>query len=65
MSILNWFVGLISKTFGKWHWPWVDKKFNMCDYFHIESEIRKLPSPFVVGVVKTDGHGSNILINIA
>jgi len=64
-KIINWFVALVSKTLGEWHWPWVDKQFKIEDYFDIEVMIRNLQSPFVVGLVKTNGHGSNLLINFA
>lgn len=64
MKILNWIINFISKTFGTWHWPWVDKQFPIQDYFEIEKRIRELEVPFAVGLVKTNGHGSNILIKI-
>jgi hypothetical protein len=63
--MLNWFIKLLSNTVGEWHWPWVDKKFSLKDYFEIENKIRELDVPFVVGLVKTNGHGSNLLIGIA
>jgi len=65
MKVLNFIINILSKTIGEWHFPWVDKKFNLKDYFLIEGQIRKLSSPFVVGVVKTNGHGSNLLIRFA
>lgn len=65
MKILNWLVAFSSNTLGSWHWPWVDKRLSLKDYFKIEKAIRQLSNPFVVGVVKTNGHGSNILISIA
>ena len=65
MNTLNFIINLLSKTLGEWSWPWVDKEFPLKDYFGIEKEIRKLQNPFVVGLVKTKGHGSNILIRFA
>lgn len=65
MKILDFLIKLVSNTVGRWHFPWVDKNFALKDYFAIESKIRELSSPFVVGVVKTNGHGSNLLISIA
>lgn len=65
MKILNWLIRLVSKTIGEWHLPFVDKEFQLKDYFAIIDYIDKLPSPFVVGTVKIKGHGSNILIGIA
>ena len=63
--MINWFINLLSKTIGEWHLPFVDKEFNLGDYFQIEEMIRDLSNPFVVGGVKTKGHGSNILIQTA
>jgi len=64
VKILNWFIKLISKTIGLLHLPFVDKSFPLSDYFEIEKHIRGLESPFVVGAVKINGHGSNILIGL-
>lgn len=58
-------VKLLQKTIGSWHWPFVDKKFNLNHYFEIEKELEKLPVPFAVAVVTTYGHGSNLLIRLA
>ena len=62
--MLKWIINLVSNTIGKWHFPWVDKAFNLEDYFLIEKELRDLDCPFAVGIVKTNGHGSNLLIRI-
>ena len=62
MKILNFFIDLVSKTIGEMSLPFVDKEFNLDDYFQIEEMIRDLSNPFVVGIVKTKGHGSNLLI---
>lgn len=65
MKIINWLVTFISNTFGTWHFPWVEKKFNMSDYFELEKRLREMEVPFVIGLVKTNGFGSNVLITIA
>lgn len=65
MRLLNWIINIFSKTIGSWHWPWVDKSFDLSDYFETEQRIRDLSNPFVVGLVKTYGHGSNFLIRVA
>lgn len=63
MKILNWLIRMLSKTVGEWHWPWVDKGFAIEEYFEIEKLIRTFSNPLVVGLVKTKGHGSNLLIS--
>lgn len=64
MKLLDYLVIFLGKTVGSAHLPFVDKKFPLKDYFEIEKYLRQLNNPFVVGLVKTNGHGSNLLISI-
>lgn len=59
---MEFIINLISSTICSWHFPFVDKKFNLNHYFEIEKELMKRPNPLAFAVVSTDGHGSNLAI---
>lgn len=59
---MKFLINLVSNTIGKLSLPFVDKKFNLRDYFKIEKELSKLDVPFAIAIVTTYGHGSNLLI---
>jgi len=63
--VVDFIVRFFGKTIGKLSMPFVNKEFPLRDYFKIESRIKRLDSPFVVGLVKTKGLGSNFLISTA
>lgn len=61
---MDFLVNLIGKTLCSWHFPWVDKKFNINHYFEIEKALQLRQNPLAFAVVSTDGHGSNIAIKV-
>ena len=63
--MINSIIKIASKTIGTLHFPYVDKKFNLDHYFTIEKLIREQSHHFIVGLVKTNGHGTNLLVKIA
>jgi len=65
MKIINKIITFMSNAAGSIHAPWINKEFNLKDYRKIEKKIETLSTPFFVGLVKTNGNFSNLLIYIA
>lgn len=63
--MINFLIGIYTKTIAKLNFPFSHKRFNPRDYFPIEVELGKLPVSFAVILVTTYGSGSNIGIKIA
>lgn len=59
---MEFLVNFIGATICHWHFPFVDKKFNLNHYFEIEKALQARPNALAFAVVSTDGHGSNIAV---
>jgi len=64
-KVIDLFIKLYTNTVATWHFPFVDKKFELLDYYEIEKKLRELEVPFAVVLVNTYGHGSSIGIRLA
>ena len=61
--MLNKIIGFLTNTIAEIELPYVNKKFNLKDYFKIEQMLSELKVPFAVVLVTTNGNiGSNFLI---